>query len=227
MSAKISIVVPTLDEEARITATLARLREPEIREVIVADGGSTDGTREIAAGVADRVIASARGRAAQMNAGAAVAQGEVLLFVHADTDMPAGFGAAIARAMRAPGVVGGCFDVALDDSRLAYRLIGTMISLRSRWTRLFTGDQAIFVRRDVFDRLGGYPEQPLMEDLALSIAMRRAGEIASLRVRVTTSARRWREHGVIRTVLLMWTLRGLYAAGVSPRILARYYTAVR
>jgi rSAM/selenodomain-associated transferase 2 len=227
MSATISIVVPTLDEEATLAATLGRLREPEVREVIVADGGSTDRTRAIAAPLADRVIEAPRGRASQMNAGAAAASGDVLLFVHADTRMPRGFAAAIVRALADRAVVGGRFDVELDEPGFLYWMIGTAISLRSRWTRLFTGDQAMFVRREVFARLGGFPDQPLMEDLALSIALRRAGKIACLRERVTTSARRWREHGVVRTVVLMWTIRALYAAGVSPRTLARFYAAVR
>ena len=227
MNAAISIVVPALDEEATIATTLGRLREPEVREVIVADGGSTDRTRAIAAPLADRVIEAPRGRASQMNAGAAAASGDVLLFVHADTGMPPGFAAAIMRALADREVVGGRFDVELDEPGVLYRVVGASISLRSRWTRLFTGDQAMFVRREVFARLGGFPDQPLMEDLALSIALRRAGEIACLRERVTTSARRWREHGVIRTVVLMWTIRGLYAAGVSPRTLARFYAAVR
>ena len=227
MSATISIVVPTLDEETTLAATLGRLREPEIHEVIVADGGSADRTRAIAAPLADRVIEAPRGRASQMNAGAAVAKGDLLLFVHADTLVPSGFAAAIVRALADREVVGGRFDVELDEPGILYRMVGGAISLRSRWTRLATGDQAMFVRREVFERLGGYPDQPLMEDLALSIALRRAGEIACLRQRVTTSARRWRERGLVRTILLMWTIRTLYAAGVSPRTLARLYTAVR
>ena len=227
MSATVSIVVPALDEEATIAATLGRLREPEVREVIVADGGSTDRTREIAGPLADRVIEAPRGRASQMNAGAAAAGGDVLLFVHADTLVPPGFAAAIVRALADREVVGGRFDVELDEPGVLYRMVGTAISLRSRWTRLFTGDQAMFVRREVFARLGGYPDQPLMADLELSIALRRAGEIACLRERVTTSARRWRERGLVRTILLMWTIRTLYAAGVSPRTLARFYASIR
>lgn len=225
--ATISIVVPTLEEEGTIAATLARLREPEVLEVIVADGGSRDATREIAGGFADRVIVAPRGRASQMNAGAAVAQGAVLLFVHADTRMPPGFASAVARALADPSVVGGRFDVELDDPGIAYRTIAAFISMRSRWTQIFTGDQALFVRRDVFERLGGYPDEPLLEDLALSIAMKRAGRIACLRESVVTSARRWREHGIAQTVLLMWAIRTLYAVGVSPRTLARFYAAVR
>jgi rSAM/selenodomain-associated transferase 2 len=226
-SATISIVVPTLEEGATIGATLARLREPEVLEVVVADGGSRDRTREIAADLADRVLIAPRGRASQMNLGAAVATGEVLLFLHADTRVPPGFGAAIARALSDPRIVGGRFDLELDEPGLAYRVIGAMITWRSRWTRIFTGDQALFVRREVFERLGGYPEEPLLEDLALAIAMKRAGGIACLRERVVTSARRWRQRGVLRTVLAMWAIRGLYAAGVPAKTLARYYAAVR
>jgi rSAM/selenodomain-associated transferase 2 len=222
----ISIVVPTLEEERTLAATLAPLREPEVLEVIVADGGSRDGTREVAARFADRVIEAPRGRAAQMNAGAKLARGDVLLFLHADTRVPAGFAAAILRALGDADVIGGRFDVELDEPGIAYRAIAAMIRLRSRWTRVFTGDQALFIRRDAFQRLGGYPGEPLLEDLALSIAMKRAGRIACLRERVVSSARRWRERGVARTVLLMWAIRGLYAAGVPPRRLVRWYTTL-
>ena len=222
-AATISIVVPTLDEEKTLSATLAPLREPQVLEVIVADGGSGDGTQEIAARFADRVIEARRGRAAQMNAGAKLAQGDILLFLHADTIVPTGFAAAIVRALTDADVIGGRFDLELDDRGVAYRTIAAMIRLRSRWTRAFTGDQALFIRRDAFERLGGYPDEPLLEDLALSVAMKRAGRIACLRERVVTSARRWRERGVARTVLLMWAIRGLYAAGVPPRRLARWW----
>ena len=223
----ISIVVPTLEEASTLAATLGRLREPEVLEVIVADGGSRDGTREIAAALADRVIETPRGRALQMNRGATIARGETLFFLHADTRVTPGFAAAIARALEDSAVVGGRFDLELDDPGLAYRTVAAMIRIRSRWTRVFTGDQGLFVRRDVFERLGGYPEEPLLEDLALSIAMRRAGRIACLRERVVTAARRWRHRGVVRTVVLMWTIRGLYALGVPPRVLARLYATVR
>src|SRR2546425_611229 len=168
-----------------------------------------------------------RGRARQMNAGAAAARGDVLLFLHADTRLPAGYAQAVAGALADPAVVGGRFDVRLDAAGLAYRAIGRLISLRSRLTRVATGDQAIFVRRAVFERLGGYPLVPLMEDVALSRAMKRVGRVACLSETVTTSARRWQRHGVARTVLVMWALRAAYYAGVPPARLARVYPHAR
>src|SRR5437879_1027424 len=166
-------------------------------------------------------------RAQQMNAGAAAARADVLLFLHADTRLPAGYAQAVAGALADPAVVGGRFDVRLDAAGLAYRALGRLISLRSRLTRVATGDQAIFVRRAVFERLGGYPLVPLMEDVALSRAMKRAGRVACLNETVTTSARRWQRHGVARTVLVMWALRAAYYAGVPPARLARIYPDAR
>jgi rSAM/selenodomain-associated transferase 2 len=162
-----------------------------------------------------------------MNAGATVAQGDVLLFLHADTRLPPGCAAPLARALGDPDAVGGRFDVRLDASGLAYRIIERAISLRSRLTGVATGDQAIFVRRDVFERLGGYPPLPLMEDIALCRALKRAGRLVALRETVLTSARRWQRDGVARTVLLMWALRAAYYAGVPPERLARVYARTR
>ena len=219
----LSVIVPTLDEEAALPATLAAARQTSVMELIVVDGGSHDRTCEIARALADRTLSSGRGRARQMNVGAAAARGDVLLFLHADTRLPAGYATAVAGALADPGVVGGRFDVRLDAPGLAYRLIGRMISLRSRLTRVASGDQAIFVRRAVFERLGGFPAVPLMEDIELSRALKRAGGVACLRETVLTSARRWQRHGVVRTVLLMWLLRAGYYAGIPPARLARMY----
>ena len=218
---RISIVVPTLDEAATIGETLGRLREPEVLEVIVADGGSVDETRVIAGRLADRVIAAPRGRASQMNVGAAAARGAILFFLHADTRVPRGFAAAIVAACER--TVGGRFDVELDAAGLAFRVIERAINLRSRWSGIFTGDQGLFVRREVFESLGGFPDQPLLEDVALSRALKGRGEIAALRSRVRTSARRWQRRGVARTVVLMWWIRALYALGVSPARLSALY----
>jgi len=226
-SVTLSVVVPTLDEAEALPATLAHARQPGVRELIVVDGGSHDGTLAVARALADRVLEAARGRAQQMNAGAAAACGDVLLFLHADTRLPAGYAQAVAGALADPAVVGGRFDVQLDAAGLTYRALGRLISLRSRLTRVATGDQAIFVRRAVFERLGGYPLVPLMEDVALSRALKRAGRIACLGEAVTTSARRWQRHGVARTVLLMWALRAAYYAGVPPARLARIYPDTR
>jgi rSAM/selenodomain-associated transferase 2 len=222
---RISVIVPALNEAATISATLARLREPEVLEVLVVDGRSEDGTPAIARPLADRVIEVPAGRSGQMNAGARVARGDVLFFLHADTVPPRGFAAAIVAACGQ--AIGGRFDVELDAPGLAYRLIEAAINLRSRASGLFTGDQGLFIRRDVFEALGGYPDQPLLEDLALARAMKKRGRTAALRMRLRTSARRWQRHGVVRTVALMWWIRGLYFLGVAPERLARLYAQPR
>lgn len=224
---RISIVVPTLDEATSLAQTLIAARERGGGELIVADGGSRDATRDVAASLADRVVLAPRGRAAQMNAGAAVARGDVLLFLHADTRPPSGFAEAVARALDDPSVVGGYFAVALDAPGWGYRLIGRLISERSRLTGVATGDQAIFVRRPVFEALGGFAPLPLMEDIDLMRRLKRRGRVAALGESVVTSARRWKRHGLWRTVLLMWTLRLAYYVGVSPQTLASWYRDAR
>jgi rSAM/selenodomain-associated transferase 2 len=223
----LSVIVPTLDEESAVATTLAAARQPGLDELIVVDGGSGDATVAVARALADRVLVAPRGRAQQMNAGAIAARGDILLFLHADSRLPAGYPGLVRDALVPPDVVGGRFDLRLDAVGIAYRAIERLISLRSRLTRVGTGDQAIFVRRDVFARLGGYPHVPLMEDVALSRALKRLGRVACLRATVTTSARRWQRHGLIRTVLLMWMLRGAYYAGIPPERLARAYTDAR
>jgi len=224
---RLSVIVPTLDEEATIASTLAHARRPGDVELVVVDGGSRDETVNVARPLADRVLDAPRGRAAQMNAGAAAARGAVLLFLHADTRLPDDYPALVAEALAPADVVGGRFDIRLDAPGLAYRVIERLIGLRSRLTGVATGDQAIFVRRDTFVRVGGYPAIPLMEDIALCRALKRAGRMAALRDVVVTSARRWQRDGLVRTVALMWTLRLAYYAGVSPARLARAYRAAR
>lgn len=219
----ISVVIPTLNEAGGIAEVVRRAREPGVGEVIVVDGGSTDSTRALAQTLADVVCSAPRGRARQMNEGAARAGGEILLFLHADTLLPTGFAAAVTAACSCAGVVGGRFDLDLFPSTPVLRLTATLINWRSRLSRIATGDQAIFVRREVFERLGGYPDIPLMEDVELSRRLKRAGRLVCLRHRVTTSSRRWQTHGVVRTILLMWRLRVLYWAGVSPERLSRMY----
>jgi len=223
----ISIVIPALNEEATLAATVASARGPGVREVIVVDGGSSDGTADLARHLAARVLSAPRGRALQMNAGAAAATGTVLLFLHADTLLPEGFDTAVLTALQNPLVVGGRFDLLLMPSSFLLALTATLINLRSRLSRIATGDQAIFVRRRVFGDLGGFPELPLMEDIAFSRALKRAGGVACLRQKVTTSSRRWRRDGVLRTILLMWSLRLLYFCGVSPERLRRAYADTR
>ena len=224
----LSIIVPMLDEAEGIARALGAIRRgaPEA-EIIVVDGGSGDSSVAIAAPLCDRVIVESRGRARQMNAGAKLARGDTFAFVHADTLVPASFGADIAAALSDPDMVGGRFDVELDSGALPYRIIGAMISLRSRFSRTGTGDQAIFVRREVFERLGGFPELDLCEDLEFSRRLKRVGRVACLRSRVITSARRWSRDGVARTVVRMWMIRVMYLAGVSPARLKRMYADVR
>jgi rSAM/selenodomain-associated transferase 2 len=227
MPMSVTVVVPTLNEEGVLAATLTRARQPGVQEIIVVDGGSRDATPAVAAQHADLVVSAPRGRAPQMNAGAARARGDVLLFLHADTRLPDGFADAVRVACGDRAVVGGRFDVTLEPSSPLIRLTGELINWRSRLTRISTGDQAIFIRRAVFEQLGGYADIPLMEDIDLSRRMKRAGRIACLRQRVTTSARRWQKDGVMRTILVMWSLRALYFCGVSPARLQRVYRNTR
>ena len=221
---QLSVVMPVLDEAAGISATLRALAPLRARghEVIVVDGGSADATVALAAAGADRVIQGPRGRARQMNAGAAVAQGEVLLFLHADTVLPDAADGAIRQAMAA-GARWGRFDVTISGSEALFPLIATLMNLRSRFSGIATGDQAIFVERHLFMQLGGYADQPLMEDIDLCRRLRALSPPACLRQRVQTSGRRWQQRGVWRTVWLMWRLRWRYWRGVSPEALARAY----
>jgi rSAM/selenodomain-associated transferase 2 len=223
----ISVIVPALDEALQIAAALASARAPGVREVIVVDGGSADDTASIAAACGARVLAAPRGRATQMNAGAAAASGAVLLFLHADTRLPPGFDAAVLRALADPAVVGGRFDLRLVPGNAWLRLTGTLINLRSRLSRIATGDQALFVRRAVFESMGGFEPIPLMEDLAFTRALKQRGRIACLHLQVETSSRRWQQDGPLRTVLLMWWLRLLYFCGVPPDRLRRRYRDTR
>jgi rSAM/selenodomain-associated transferase 2 len=222
---RLSIVVPTLNEAAAIGDTLAALQPLRARgcEVIVADGGSADGTAALARPLADAVVASEAGRARQQNAGAAAASGEILLFLHADTRLPRDAHVLVADGLRQTGRGWGRFDVRLTGRHPALRVIERMMNLRSRLGGIATGDQAIFVRRERFRAVGGFPVIPLMEDVALSKALKRLGAPLCLRQTVTTSSRRWEQHGVYRTMALMWRLRAEYWLGVDPRRLADRY----
>src|ERR1700675_3270587 len=217
-----------LNEATTIASTLHALRRGAPHaEIIVADGGSVDASVAIARPLCHVLISASRGRACQMNAGAHVSHGDALVFVHADTIVPTTFAADVASALSDPAVVGGRFDVRLDANAIPYRIIGAMISIRSRISRTGTGDQAIFVRRDVFDSLGGFPELELCEDLEFSRRLKRAGRVACLRTRVTTSARRWNRDGLVRTVVKMWMIRAMYLMGVPPARLKRMYSDTR
>jgi len=224
---RISIVMPVLNEEKTIAAMVAALARFKPHEVMIVYGGSSDRTAEICNRLGAMVIRSPRGRGTQMNHGARQATGDVLLFLHADTRLPDSAFDDIHGALGDPRCVGGRFDVQLDGTHWMLGMIGAMISLRSRLSQVATGDQAIFVRRKIFAELGGYPDIPLMEDVAFSQALKRRGAVACLRSRVVTSARRWERDGVWRTILKMWALKSLYLAGVSPLRLKRYYGDTR
>lgn len=220
---RLSIVIPAIDEAEHLATSLpslAPLRRAG-HEIIVVDGGSRDDTRSCAAPFADRVLMSGRGRARQMNAGAAAASGDVLLFLHADCLLPADAEAAIAGAMRAS--CWGRFDVRLGGREWSFRVIEGFMNVRSRLTGIATGDQAMFVARAAFEQVGGFPDIPLMEDIAISRLLKRIAPPACLRQKVVSSTRRWRAHGVARTVMLMWRLRLAFALGADPRHLARRY----
>jgi rSAM/selenodomain-associated transferase 2 len=220
----LSIVVPALDEAAGIAAHLAALQPLRAQgcDLVVVDGGSRDATVDRARPLADRVLTAPRGRGTQLNAGARAARGRVLLFLHADTRLPPGAVEAVLGALAA-GRAWGRFDVEITGSHPLLRLVARLVNARSRLTGIATGDQAIFVTRAAFEAAGGFPDVPLMEDVALSSALRRAGGPACLRLRVRTSGRRWESRGVVRTILLMWWLRLLFWLGRDPAALARRY----
>ncbi len=222
---RLTIVVPALDEADNLARLLPDLAGAcPGAEIVVVDGGSRDGTAEVVArqpGV--RLLASARGRARQMNHGAGAAGGDALLFLHADTRLPGGAAAAIERALAEPGVVGGRFDVRFDSPRRVLRMVAWFMNARSRLSGICTGDQAIFVRRADFEAAGGYPDIPLMEDIELSRRLKRRGRLRALRLRVTTSARKWEREGPLRTIGLMWALRFLHFCGVAPARLHHWY----
>ncbi|MEK6605667.1 MAG: TIGR04283 family arsenosugar biosynthesis glycosyltransferase [Nitrospirota bacterium] len=225
----ISVIIPTLHEEKTLPDTLAQLRHPAFSEVLVVDGGSRDRTlADVAlANPLARVLNAPMGRARQMNAGAAAAKGELLLFLHADTLLPATAAQDITQAMADTRIAGGRFDARLVPDRGLLWVVGRMMSWRSRLTGIATGDQAIFVRRKVFEDLGGFPDIPIMEDIAFSRRLKQAGPIAALPSCVLTSGRRWERHGAITTILLMWWLRLLFYLGVSPARLQRMYNDAR
>lgn len=223
MAYQISIIIPVLNEAERLADSLQALQALRgCCQLLVADGGSVDGSLDIAAPLVDQAITSPRGRAIQMNAAAQWAQADILLFLHADTRLPADAVAAVRQAVAA-GHVWGRFDVIFDNAQPIFKLIAFMMNQRSRLTGIATGDQSLFMTRQAFETVGGFAPIALMEDIAISQCLKRLGKPACLRLKVMTSARRWQQHGVLKTILLMWRLRLAYFFGTDPDSLAAIY----
>ncbi len=222
----VSVVIPVLNEALKIEAVIESTRAQSPLEIVVVDGGSDDSTVARAAG-ADLILQSAPGRAAQQNFGASKCVGDVILFLHADCHL--GFGAIseLAAVMQDETVVGGSFQQRIDDSSTIYRLVERGNNMRAQWCKWAYGDQGIFVRRSVFESLGGFREIPFMEDLLLSKQLKRYGKVTQLESTVTTSARHWQKRGVVRQTLMNWWLITLLHCGVSPNRLAKFCPAVR
>lgn len=225
---RISVIVPVLNESAILGEHLSQLQDLRSRghEVIVVDGGSTDDSGAVASDLADLVLQAPRGRAAQMNVGAARARGGILLFLHADTRLPENADARMIRALSGRGGWGR-FDVALAGRHRLLPVVAGCMNLRSRLTGIATGDQAIFVSADWFRELGGFPQIALMEDIAMSRLLRARQWPVCLPERVCTSGRRWDQGGLLRTVITMWLLRLAYFFGADPVWLARCYGHAR
>jgi rSAM/selenodomain-associated transferase 2 len=221
---QLSIIIPVLNEAQGIASALQALVPLRARgvQVIVVDGGSQDDTVLQAQPLADQVLVGPKGRARQMNAGAERAIGTTLLFLHADTRLPVDADEQVLSATRS-GALWGRFDVSIDGPSPMLRVVATLMNLRSRYTGIATGDQAIFLRADTFARVGGFPDQPLMEDIEICKRLKHLARPACLRSRVVTSGRRWETYGVWRTIVLMWQLRWRYWRGESPEQLKQAY----
>jgi len=237
MAMPISVIIPTLNEERAIMTTLAHTAALGFDELIVVDGGSLDQTPVLVesyrrrtqspAQSPVRLVTAPGGRARQMNEGAKASRGEILLFLHADTELPSDAKTIIETTLADQRMVGGRFDVRFDRPSMWGTIISRMMNWRSRLSGIATGDQALFVRRPVFEQMGGFADMPLMEDIDFSRRLKRKGATAALTATVTTSFRRWERHGPLRTILLMWALRFLYWIGISPSHLLEWYKAVR
>ena len=224
---KISVVVPALNEASVIAMSLANIREQNPHELIVVDGGSTDDTRAIAAQFADRVIDSARGRANQMNAGAAVATGDAFVFVHADCTLEAGALNDAVRWLQKPWVAAGCFQMCVPTPGFGYRCIAAAASARVRLVGIPYGDQGLFLKRETFDTVGGFPPVRFLEDVIIGQRLRRLGRVVVSPRRIFVSDRRWQKVGLVRQTARNWAITAFAAMGVSPDRLAGYYPTVR
>lgn len=219
----ISVIIPTLNEAANLPATLLGLDAVDGVEIIVVDGGSSDATGTLAEAAGARLVAALPGRAGQQNAGAAVATGEILLFLHADTILPMGFAGAVRLCLAQPGVAAGAFRLGIDGEGWGLRLIEQLANRRSRWFEMPFGDQGLFLRRESFVAVGGFPEQEIMEDFELVRRLKKLGRVELLALAVRTSARRWQKLGVARTTLLNQLIIAGYFLGVAPARLAGWY----
>jgi len=223
--AMISIIVPTLNEAGMIESTLRQLQDCRSggHEIIVVDGGSTDTTVQVAHSLVDRVVHAPVGRASQMQAGADAARGDLFWFLHADTRLPANACQTILDALASGQRQWGYFEVRFPERIRLLGLVAWMMNRRSRQTQIATGDQGIFVTRTLFEQVSGFQAIPLMEDIALSHSLKRHSRPACIDRKLIVSSRRWRRHGIVRIILLMWSLRLAYFLGASPVTLAKYY----
>jgi rSAM/selenodomain-associated transferase 2 len=229
----ISVIMPVLNEEQILGKTLLHTLSLSLDEVIVVDGRSGDRTPDLVTSLIQTnpgnlsLLITSPGRACQMNAGATISHGDVLVFLHADTQLPSNARGQIEQALVDPAYVGGRFDVQFEPETRWGRIISRMMNWRSRWSGIATGDQAIFVRRGCFEQLRGFSDMPIMEDIDFTRRVKRAGRMAALRATVITSYRRWEQRGPVKTIALMWLLRALYWLGISPHALTRMYAHVR
>ena len=222
----ISIIIPVLNEASLIKDTLSRLQHNPDVEIIVVDGGSSDRTVSLAKQIGVAVITVTGGRAAQMNAGAAIAQGKILLFLHVDTQLPANYPTIITETLLQPNIIAGAFELAIDGAATSLRLVEMLVKIRSRFCSLPYGDQAIFLTKQVFTEIGGFAQLPIMEDFELVQRLQRQGKIAIAPTPVITSARRWQKLGVIKTTLINQLIILGYYLGISPLKLKNFYRGI-
>ena len=219
----ISIIIPVFNEAENISLCVSSAYQPAGVEIIVVDGGSSDCSREIAAGLGARVISTGKSRAGQMNEGAGTAKGNILLFLHADTVLPHGYAMEVRRILEDESAAAGAFRLSIDAPGLSYRLLGAMANLRSRWFKMPYGDQAIFMRSETFSSIGGFPDLALMEDFELMRRIGKRGKVVLSRLQIRTSARRWKKLGIAKTTLLNQFIILAYLSGAAPEKLARLY----
>ncbi len=223
-SQKISVIIITLNEELMLEGLLQKMSCLENVEIVISDGGSTDKTYEIAKMYTDKVVISEKGRGKQLNCGAKYATGDIFLFLHADSTLPENFPEKIIKTLERPGIVGGAFDFEIDSNKIGCKIISKVASLRSRFLKMPYGDQGIFVKREVFERLHGFSDIPLMEDVDFFRRLRKVGKITVMKDKIKASARLWERKGLVKATLRNWTFVTLFYLGYSPvKLYHRYY----